>query len=60
MLEDEMTRTLIIKMADICKEYYEPYDSEDRCEEAKRNRDREIKFNIYKDLLIEHWNKTGR
>ena len=54
-LDNEMERKLIQKMASICVEYYEPYDSQDRCEEAQRNAERRVKYNTYKELLLEMW-----
>lgn len=57
-LENKMERKLIQKMADICKEYYEPYDSQDRCQEALKNSDRKIKYQCYKELLLELWENT--
>ena len=56
-LENKMERTLIQKMAEICKEYYTPYDDMDRCREAQLNAERKIKYNTYKDLLLELWEK---
>lgn len=52
-----MERLLIEKMAGLCNQYYEPYDSMDRSPEVQKNRELEIKYNTYKDLLLILWGK---
>ena len=54
-LENELERKLIEKMAQLCQEYYVPYDSMDKCDEANKNKERKIKYQTYKELLLEMW-----
>lgn len=54
-LENKFERNLIEKMAQICHEYYEPYDCMDKCDEVNKNKERKIKYQIYKELLLEMW-----
>lgn len=55
MLKDNVERKLIMKMAEIAKEYVEPYDNMDRSPEVQKNAWREVKYDTYKELLLEYW-----
>lgn len=55
VLKDKMERTIIQKMATIAAEYVEPYDDQDRSPAVQKNSERTIKYNLYKDLLLELW-----
>ena len=52
-MKNEFERELIIKMAKLCEEYVEPYDSMDRSPEVRENYTREVKYNVYKELFLE-------
>ena len=54
-LENKLERKLIEKMAQLCQEYYVPYDSMDKCKEVDKNKERSIKYQTYKELLLEMW-----
>ena len=55
MLRDKTERYIIEKMAEISKEYYEPYDLEDRTNE-KKNEKLNIQYEIYKQMLKDLYN----
>lgn len=57
MYGDKMEMSLIQKMAKLANEYVEPYDDMDRSPEVQRNYARKIEYDIYKDLLLEIWEK---
>ena len=57
MYGDKMEMFLIQKMAKLANEYVEPYDYMDRNPEVQRNYARKMEYDIYKDLLLEIWEK---
>ena len=54
MMKDVIERKLIIKMAELCEQWYEPYD-EIESRTCTRNNEIKIKYDTYKELLLEHW-----
>lgn len=49
-LENEAERYLIIKMAELAKQWKEPHDDEDR-EQMRKNAPLEDKYEVYKEML---------
>lgn len=56
---DSMDRILIIKMAELAKEYKKPYDDMDR-EASANNSALKEKWGIYRDLLVNRNSAAGK
>lgn len=54
-LKNSTTRYLIIKLAELAKDYQEPYDDRDMAA-YENNKELFPKWEVYKDMLIDAWN----
>ena len=53
-MKNEMERNLVMKMAKLCEQWYEPYDEIER-RNCTKNKEITIKYDVYKELLLELW-----
>lgn len=54
-LKNSTVRYLIIKMAELAKDYQEPYDDRDMAA-FKNNEKLSLKWEVYEEIFIDAWN----